>query len=148
MGCKITKEGRVFQNGVEKTQTNNMGYKMVSFNRKFVYVHRLVAIEYIPNPDNKPMVNHKDGNRSNNHVDNLEWVTASENTKHGYEVLGRKPVSNTPRKLSDEQVNEIRKKYIPRKYSMYKLANEYGVSQETINRILNNKTYKDYGLQL
>ncbi len=56
------------------------------------YVHRMVAEAFIPNPHNKKTVNHKDGNKHNNHVDNLEWATQSENAYHAFEVLGRKSV--------------------------------------------------------
>ena len=49
-------------------------------------VHRLVAMAYIPNPNNHPEVNHKDGNKLNNHVDNLEWVSRSENILHGIKI--------------------------------------------------------------
>ena len=57
--------------------------------KKMFSIHRLVAEAFIPNPQNKPYVNHIDGNRFNNCVDNLEWVTSNENMQHSYYVLNK-----------------------------------------------------------
>ena len=65
------------------------GYCIVTLHiegkQKYPSVHRLVAIAFIPNPDNLPQVNHKDTNKKNNHISNLEWCTCSENIKHAFD---------------------------------------------------------------
>ena len=77
-----------------KQGKSKSGYLIVSFCIDGVKsnktVHRLVARAFIPNESNKPQVNHKDGNKHNNHIDNLEWMTCSENGLHSYHVLGNK----------------------------------------------------------
>lgn len=88
----VTSKGRVLslKHGKleEKRQfTSGQGYKRIEISKngnnfKF-QVHRLVAQAFIPNPDNKPQVNHIDENKINNHVSNLEWMTAKENTNYG-----------------------------------------------------------------
>ena len=97
----ITKEGKVYisnyrNTGVDKEMKPRIisGYyalgleipKSNNKNRlqKIYKIHRLLAEYFIPNPDNKPCVNHKDGNKLNNSLSNLEWATISENTKHAY----------------------------------------------------------------
>ncbi len=58
--------------------------------QKWFFIHRLVAQSFIPNPQNKPTVNHIDGNQHNNDISNLEWATHSEQQLHSHRVLGRK----------------------------------------------------------
>lgn len=73
---------------VEHSTRYSKGYEIVDLykngKRKTVRVHRLVAEAFIPNNDNKPEVNHIDGNKHNNNVDNLEWVTKKENCRHAW----------------------------------------------------------------
>ena len=80
---------------------NYLTYKM--FN-KMLKVHRVVAEAFIPNPNNKPQVNHKDGNKLNNDVSNLEWVTASENGLHSYK-LGLSKKEHLLNRVGDKNPN-------------------------------------------
>lgn len=71
-------------------------YLYVSLNNKTKIKHRLVALTFVPNPYNKKEVNHKDGNKLNNHYSNLEWCTRSENIQHSWDIIGR--TNGTPTK--------------------------------------------------
>jgi len=75
--------------------------------RKDFKVARLVAQHFIPNPLNKPQVNHKDGNRSNDYHTNLEWMTAQENSIYTIEVLGHKITEETRKKMSIAHKNQV-----------------------------------------
>lgn len=93
----VTENGKVFvtETGKELTPKNNgNGYLRIyipQLKKRFL-LHRLVATAYIPNPDNKPQVNHIDGNKHNNSVNNLEWCTGAENISHFYQKMNGQPV--------------------------------------------------------
>jgi hypothetical protein len=90
------------------------GYHTVKFNnngkQKTMYIHRLIALAIIPNPQNKKEVNHKDGNKNNNYPSNLEWVTRHENIEHAFRMGLIKTsvgVGQSRTKLTEEQVKYI-----------------------------------------
>lgn len=101
----VTNLGRVFsvrahskKREYSKTRIRSgSAYLSVMIGRKRVSIHRLVATAFIPNPDKKPQINHIDGNKFNNRVDNLEWCTQSENVKHAFKAGLNKPSHKTIR---------------------------------------------------
>ena len=110
-----------------------------------VPVHRLVALYFIPNPNNFPMVNHIDGNKSNNDVSNLEWCTASENTLHAFVNKLEVPIKGEDHYnhiLTEKDVHEICKGLI-NGIRPSDLAKMYGVTKTTINDIRVGKSWKD-----
>ena len=115
-------------------------------NKKTFRINIAVAETFIPNPENKSQVNHKDGDKLNNHVDNLEWVTSSENMLHAYQTgleIGTKGCDHPESKLTEVDVKFIKEHYIPRDklYGARALGKMFGVSHSTISKIINNLSY-------
>lgn len=100
-------------------------------------VNRVVALAFIDNPSNKPEVNHKDGNKSNNSVNNLEWATRSENELHAFRIKIKVPVRGEQRhtaRLSNVQAMDIARRLASGE-RVGLLASEFGVHQTTISDI-------------
>lgn len=144
-----------------KSQQGYMYVKLCKLGKcKEFRVHRLVALTFISNdhPEESPVVNHKDGNKINNHVDNLEWVSYSENSLHAHRT-GLMPKSNANKhgnhqgekhwgaKLTDEKVMFIRKNTRKNggKYTNSELSKLVGISTSVVSNIINFKSWKHIG---
>ena len=107
-------------------------------------IHRLVAEAFLPpKPTPAHEINHKDGNKTNNRVENLEWVTKSQNIQHRFAVLHQKALrgeSLWQTKLSEKDVIEIRAR-IARGEVHRHIANGYGVSRECVSRIADKRNW-------
>lgn len=130
---------------LRKTQCGYWGTTLkVDGKRVDVTIHRLVAESFIPNPFDKSQVNHKDGNKNNNSVENLEWVTPSENQIHAF-LQGLSNQANGEdhynHKLSENQVLEIRSLF-SKGWNKTALSIKYNVSRANIRKIIQRKTWK------
>jgi hypothetical protein len=127
-------------------QINRYGYPtvtvMVNGLQKNMVVHRLIAKAFIPNPNNLEQVNHKDGNKLNNSVNNLEWVSKSDNVKHAFRIGLQKTYSHNSRStnLTWNQVNVIREAF-EKGYSQKSIAAYFNMTGSNINHIVHNKTW-------
>lgn len=108
----IFRNGRImsYKDKLLKPSINQKGYARVwlysNFNRKQFFVHTLVAITFIDNPHNYNQINHKDGNKLNNTIDNLEWCDAKYNMEHRYHVL-KQPIPIKNGKIKKHEYFEI-----------------------------------------
>jgi hypothetical protein len=131
-----------------KPKKGKNGYLSVNLklNRKsrMYYVHRLVALAFIVNDKNSPEVNHKDGNKSNNNIDNLEWSTGKENIGHAIEtgLIKMKGKDNAKSKLNEEDVLKIRELYKSGEYKYKELGIMFNVSIQNISFIVTNQRWK------
>lgn len=135
---------------------NNLGYVRIKIAGKRYSLHRFIAELFVPNPENKPEVNHKDGDKQNNRADNLEWTTRSENQKHAYKLGLQKPSEKQRRTVSRwNKENRTKKIYqydiednLIKIYNSCKDCSQFfGVSEATISRCCTqHKLYKGYKL--
>lgn len=109
----------------------------VGANKKWLMVHRLVAMAFIPNPEGKTYVNHKDFNRLNNRAENLEWVTATENHRHS-DRAGRYPrdTAHKNTKLPQSEVEKLMIIAQREEYSQSVLARMFGLSRSRVGAII------------
>jgi len=136
--------------GKEKILKNHLGvlgyYKVSLCNdskSKSFYIHSLVAKSFILNLNNKPQVNHINGIKTDNIINNLEWCTAKENIQHAHDkglIKTSKGESRDFSKLKESDVLEIRR--IGRRNTQLEMAIKYNVNQSLISLVLNNKIWK------
>lgn len=150
----VSTEGRVKNldtgNYVGNKFRDTYGYAKVKLcyhgKKKQIDVHRLVAETFIPNPLNKQTVNHINGIKSDNRVENLEWATYSENSKHAHKTglqICRKGELAGNAKLKNEDVDYIRKIYKPysKAFGCRALSQEFCVSERTIRNYISGRNY-------
>lgn len=128
---------------------NSNGYKRIVLSdgighKKTYSVHWLVAREFCENPDNHPIVNHKNSNRGDNYYENLEWVTYQYNAIHAFKNGNRKGAkgsANPQSKYSERDIMIIRKLYADGKYNQIEISKMFNDTQSNISRILSKQRW-------
>lgn len=144
---KRFKEGYIFRYPPKTIYSGYYRIGLLDKNRKIKtwQYSTLVMITFKPYLGNEYVeVNHKDGNKLNNNIDNLEWVTPKQNVKHSYDIGIHKPlkgVSNGCAKLTDNNIRDIKRLYDGKKYTIYDLGRMFGCSGQNIWCILKGKKW-------
>ena len=145
-GEVINKHGRVLKPWLVN------GYWVIGLGAKFrISIHRLVAEVYCEGYSPELDVNHKDGNKLNNHYTNLEWCTRSHNIQHSYDNgLSKKRIGhktsvgakNAMAKLDDDKIKEIKRLRFEKNYTGVKIAELFEISPALVSLIVNNKIWR------
>lgn len=141
---------RRYQTKIIKCHYNTKKYLDVELSnnefRNRYRIHRLVAEAFIPNPENKPQVNHKDGNKANNHVDNLEWCNNSENQKHAFaNGLNKRGMYGSSPKAKRVVQYSLNGSLIREWDSIIRIYRELGYSDAYISSCCKGKCKQAYG---
>lgn len=139
----MDKDGNIFSpKGKRKPILHETGYYVITLSirgkSKTYRYHRLVAETWIPNPENKPFVNHKDGNKLNFHPENLEWTTEKENSEHAVltGLFNVKGVNNPACRFTESDVSDWY--FLITQGVMIKdIAKSYGCGRNAVKRLLN-----------
>lgn len=145
----VESDGRVFSkhtNRYLKPFKMKNGYWVIALGKhRKELVHRLVAFMYVENTNQLKEVNHKDGNKDNNHESNLEWCTRQQNCQHALDKglrVASKGSTHSNSLLTEEKVLEIRKLHKTKIYSCRQIGEMFGVKGSTIDYIVNYKAWK------
>lgn len=130
-----------------KASYDKRGYKFVYIRRndgrvKRFSIHRTVAQAFIPNPENLPVVNHKDGDKANNNVENLEWCTVQYNSQHSMKIGTSKFGSNHTVSKLNEPFVELLKIKMALGFTISELSYEYNIQHATLSLIKSGKQWK------
>lgn len=148
----VSDHGRVFRESFERHQKGMKGWNVpakiiTTFHKspkgycrlqamgRVYFLHRVVAKYFVPNPDGKPQVNHRDGDKENNRATNLEWVTNKENRDHAVENGLHATRQTGHGKLTVKDVEEIRLNLSTGNWLQRELADIYGVCQQTVSLV-------------